>query len=223
MNRRGILIELEGCDDSGASTVLVRLIDNFHHDNLTCVNIHITQSMVAPATDLHRQLQGWDDLIPDDLLSNYISAIKNRQDLIRGLLEDGRNVLIQRYVTSSLAYASTNVCDMNVWCRELVGVIQPDCTLFLDINPGEIRRRNPSAIWGGPAILDINWDLYKALFYVSPRNKFTERGTLPTTALVSSCYESLRSIVVERSVSEVDVFTHSDLFSLVTSMEPFFD
>jgi len=148
--KRGYLIVLEGVDGSGTTTQAEQLKAAFASRNIP---VHVTaQPSSGPVGMLIRQILSRrivsiDGAAPGWATMSLLFA-GDRQDLqeneIDPNLENGVNVICDRYVYSSVIYQglSANREDAAQWILEINKHIRtPDLVIYLKISPDEASRR----------------------------------------------------------------------------------
>jgi len=131
-----LFIAIEGLDGSGKSTLSIRLAQ--HLDA-----VHLTTPMQNFPGSARRDAES---MCADDPLARmlfYASTVAAASTHIRGLLEQGRSVVVDRYWLSTLTYhlalgTPTPLADVEA------ALIPADLTIFLDVSM-EVRRARLSA------------------------------------------------------------------------------
>jgi dTMP kinase len=139
MKKRGIFIVLEGLDRSGKTTQ----IENFL---MLCGDKTITLHFPNRYTEVGKLLDKYlkSEYNGTSEITHMLFSINRRecQDLIRETLNSGTNIICSRYSLSGIAYSLTNELDLNFCMNTEVGLINPDLTFFLDIDPKLALERN---------------------------------------------------------------------------------
>lgn len=155
--KKGYLITFEGLDGSGKTTALKKIIpelQNCGHDVVT-----FREPGGTKFGDLMRAALFEEDLGDADfseraeLLAFLASRAQNVQENIRPSLEEGKIVVLDRFVDSSTVYqgyANGIGCNLvhfqNVFATK---GLRPDLTLLFDIVPEEaVKRRQKSSFFG---------------------------------------------------------------------------
>ena len=128
---RGRLIVVEGLDGSGKSTLARALAEELGATWLT-----------SPCPELRELRASVDEILdatPRARQLFYAATVMHVSELARPLLAAGTDVVMDRYVLTTLAYAELRGCalDLGDVCSELA---VPDSTLFLDCDD-EVRAR----------------------------------------------------------------------------------
>lgn len=129
---RGKLILIEGLDRTGKSTQCERLRTRITNSEL----IKFPDRSTPIGQLINRYLTESDFKLPDQSIHLLFSA--NRwelnQDIINKLIEEGKTVILDRYIYSGIAYSAAkgiDGMDLN-WCSDCDrGLVSPDLTIFL--------------------------------------------------------------------------------------------
>ncbi|CAR21909.1 bifunctional thymidylate/uridylate kinase [Lachancea thermotolerans CBS 6340] len=138
---RGKLILIEGLDRTGKSTQAGKLTERLGPDSQL---IKFPDRSTKIGGLINQYLTDPSFLLPDQAIHLLFSA--NRWEVaeeIKALLLEGRNVVLDRYVYSGVAYsAAKGVPGMDLrWCLQSdVGLLKPDLTLFLTNQGSELRQ-----------------------------------------------------------------------------------
>lgn len=148
--KKGLFISFEGPDGAGKSTQLAMLAEYCRSKGLD-----ITVTREPGGTSISEKIRG---IILDpensemsascEALLYAASRAQLIDQLIRPAVEEGRIVLCDRFVDSSIAYQAyarglgEGVRLIN---RFAIKGTMPDCTFFLDIDPEKGRERNVDA------------------------------------------------------------------------------
>lgn len=143
---RGRFIVLEGIDASGKSTQaskLARWLEGLGH------SVHLTaEPSTGPVGALIRQ--AFSGRIPLDdrviaalFIADRLDHLTNQRDGILSLLDQGIDVVSDRYYLSSLAYHSGDTSMDWVLKANSVStdLLKPDVTVYLDLDPAEAFKR----------------------------------------------------------------------------------
>lgn len=127
---RGVFIAFEGIDGAGTTTQAARLQAKIPQAHLT----HEPSSRPL-GTVLRRALSHEVDMTPDAMALAFAGdRLDHWTGEIRPALQDGRPVICDRYLLSSLAYQSLSApLDWVVTLNAMAG--RPDLTLFLRVSP----------------------------------------------------------------------------------------
>ena len=155
MGRIGFFVALEGVDGggkTGAVTCLAAALGEGGHDIVVTREPGGTEEGLA----LRRLLLAndacaWEPMA--ELLLMNAARVQHVAKVIRPALEDGKVVLCDRFVASSIAYQGAGrgiaVADILDLHRISLGDIWPDLTVILDIDPGRGIERSKSRLRTG--------------------------------------------------------------------------
>lgn len=144
--KRGSFIVIEGLDGSGKSTQMNRLAK---HLRAAGRRVHLTAEPTVSTTGgmLRDALGGVTKKTACELAAMFvIDRIFHNVNPVGGInkmLEDGYDVICDRYYYSSMAYQGSEtdfdwVRDMNIRCPE---IRKPDLCIFLDLDPEICMKR----------------------------------------------------------------------------------
>ena len=132
---RGFLIAFEGLDQSGKQTQAEALRDALDAAGRACQRLSFPDDTTSIGTELQRALHGERDYTPDVMQLLYVAnryEIKGRIDC---WLAEGRDVLCDRYVASTIAYGEAQGLD-RAWLADIQRFLPAaDLTILLDIPP----------------------------------------------------------------------------------------
>ena len=141
----GHLIAFEGLDQSGKQTQAERLLAAFRAAGRGAEFLTFPEYTTAIGTEIGRALQGERDYDPDTLQLLYIANRFEFRPQILRWLDDGRMVVCDRYLASSIAYGEAQGLDA-VWLTQIQSRLpQPSLTLLLDIPPDASLNRKQVA------------------------------------------------------------------------------
>jgi dTMP kinase len=147
---RGRFITLEGMDGAGKTTHLEWL-----RARLTAAGVALTVTREPGGTPLGERLREWmlhaDEARQPDTEALLMFAARNEHiaRVIRPALEAGRWVLCDRFTDATYAYQAggsgiswARIAELERWVQ---GDLQPDLTLYFDIDPELGRARSRAA------------------------------------------------------------------------------
>ena len=138
---RGALIAFEGLDQSGKQTQTEALHDALAAAGHVCELLSFPDYTTAIGTELHRALHGERDYAADVMQLLYVANRYEMKNRITAWLADGRVILCDRYVASSVAYGEAHGLDPT-WLADIQRFLPaPDLTILLDITPDITVRR----------------------------------------------------------------------------------
>ena len=131
----GHLIAFEGLDQSGKQTQAERLLAAFRAAGRGAEFLTFPEYTTAIGTEIGHALQGERDYDPDTLQLLYIANRFEFRPQILRWLDEGRMVVCDRYLASSIAYGQAQGLDA-AWLSQIQRRLpQPSLTLLLDIPP----------------------------------------------------------------------------------------
>ena len=141
----GHLIAFEGLDQSGKQTQAERLLAAFRSAGLGAEFLTFPEYTTAIGTEIGHALQGERHYDPDTLQLLYIANRFEFRPRIMQWLEDGRMVVCDRYLASTVAYGEAQGLEAT-WLSEIQRRLpQPSLTLLLDIPPAASLTRKQVA------------------------------------------------------------------------------
>jgi len=140
-SKRGVLVAFEGIDRSGKSTQAKLLVDFLNLGEIHTELLHFPERTTMIGKQLDNYLRNATE-IKDRKLHHLFS--RNRwefyQTICRHLIA-GRNVVVDRYAHSGLAYSLAKGLALD-WClKHDCGLPAPDVVFFLDLAPDVASRR----------------------------------------------------------------------------------
>ncbi len=138
---RGLLIALEGLDQSGKQTQAELLRDRLMAGGRSVRLLSFPDYHTAIGAELGRALRGERDYGPDVMQLLYVAnRYEWKGDIVRE--KDAGTILVcDRYLASSVAYGEAQGLDV-AWLTEIQKYLpQPDITFLLDIPPEVSARR----------------------------------------------------------------------------------
>jgi dTMP kinase len=208
---RGIFISLEGGEGSGKTTLSLYLKKQLEKLGIEVVLLREPGS--TPLGDelrhlLLNRLQPIDDLA--ELLLFLAARSQNIQTNILPALQDRKIVLCDRFTDSSIAYQSAarglDIELVTKLCSLVTGGLEPDVTLFLDIDPQIGRERAQTAKNGGDALdqesLEFHQRVSKAYMNLAAHNphRFVRINTFqPLDQALDEGWKFVRAILDNHS------------------------
>ena len=138
MSRRGVFICIEGIDASGKTTHARRLVENLRHKRFDAVyTTEPTSGEIGKYIRTHL-LQGRERVSGTrEALLFAVDRIEHVENTIKPALQEGKIVVSDRYIYSSLAYQGATGLDLK-WIEEINRfAISPDLAIYIDI-PAEV-------------------------------------------------------------------------------------
>ncbi|XP_072540175.1 thymidylate kinase [Salminus brasiliensis] len=140
--RRGALIVLEGVDKAGKTTQCKRLVQALQQSGRQAELMRFPDRTTQIGQLISSYLEKKSDL-EDHTVHLLFSA--NRWELvplIKQKLEQGINLVVDRYAFSGVAFTSAKPGFSLEWCKHPdVGLPKPDLVMFLQLNPTVAAER----------------------------------------------------------------------------------
>lgn len=138
MGKRGVFICIEGIDASGKTTHARQLVENLLHRGLD--SVYTTEPTSGEIGNLIKThiLQS-PQRVPSTIEALLFAAdrIEHIENMIKPALQEGKIIISDRYVYSSLAYQGADGLDLK-WIEEINKfAVQPDLAIYIDI-PAEV-------------------------------------------------------------------------------------
>ena len=133
----GKLIVFEGIDGAGCETQARMLRDFFVSNDKNPLFLKYPDNTTPLGRTIKDFLYGKFVLTPDVQFLLYSLDIKKDIWVIGSAMKKGRDVICDRYFTSTLAYQCSNKKEIERALKfaELFGILRPDIVFYLDINP----------------------------------------------------------------------------------------
>lgn len=191
---RGSLIIIEGIDGAGKTTLIefLKFVEfptvTFRFPDRTSLIGRVIGSILSDRVKLN-----------DKALQLLFSA--NRWELadeINDCLDEGVNVILDRYIYSGMAYGGTNYCfaaDENL--------PTPDIILFLNISPEQVVSRNP--IEKRKELFDnqnVQNRAYAEYLKMTPNNWIEIDATKSMADIVTQCRLLLRTFLESKTIKK---------------------
>jgi dTMP kinase len=137
----GSLIAFEGLDQSGKQTQAETLRDHLIGAGHRCDLLSFPDYATAIGTEIYRALHGERDYTPDVMQLLYVTNRYEVKTKLDCWLAEGRVILCDRYLASSIAYGEAQGLDP-VWLADVQRFLPaPDLTILLDIAPDTALKR----------------------------------------------------------------------------------
>lgn len=142
MRRKGTFICIEGLDASGKTTQARRLVRELRRRGFQ--TIYTTEPSSGEIGKFIRnyilERKKRVPIVVEALLF-AVDRVDHLERKVKPALEDGKIVVSDRYVYSSLAYQGAAGLDLN-WIEEINrSVITPDLAIYLDVSPEVVVKR----------------------------------------------------------------------------------
>jgi dTMP kinase len=140
----GCLIAFEGLDQSGKQTQAESLRDALVGAGNRCELLSFPDYTTAIGAELQRALHGEREYTPDVMQLLYVANRYEYKPRLDAWLAEGRVILCDRYLASSIAYGEAQGLDRD-WLSDIQRFLPaPDLTVLLDIAPGVAVERKSS-------------------------------------------------------------------------------
>ncbi|HXW06337.1 MAG TPA: dTMP kinase [Vicinamibacterales bacterium] len=137
----GFLVAFEGLDQSGKQTQTELLREHLQSLGRTCALVSFPDYLSPIGSEIARGLHGERHFAPDVMQLLYVANRYERRPRLQDWLAEGRVVLCDRYIASSVAYGEAHGLDPD-WLTDVQRLLpQPDVTILLDIAPETAVRR----------------------------------------------------------------------------------
>jgi dTMP kinase len=137
----GALIAFEGLDQSGKQTQAETLRDALAAAGRTCELLSFPDYATPIGAEIHRALHGERDYPADVMQLLYVANRYELKTRVDCWLAEGRIVLCDRYVASTIAYGEAQGLD-RAWLADIQRFLPAaDLTILLDISPETAVRR----------------------------------------------------------------------------------
>ncbi|KAA0713090.1 Thymidylate kinase [Triplophysa tibetana] len=140
--RRGALIVLEGVDRAGKTTQCLKLVQALQQSGREAEMMRFPDRTTVIGELISSYLMKKSNL-EDHTVHLLFSA--NRWEMVplmKQKLEQGINLVVDRYAFSGVAFTSAKPGFSLEWCRNPdVGLPKPDLVMFLQVNPGVAEKR----------------------------------------------------------------------------------
>ena len=138
---RGLLIAIEGLDQSGKQTQAELLRDRLTAGGRMVRLLSFPDYETAIGAEIGRALRGERHYGPDVMQLLYVANRYERKQEIEGARAAGTILICDRYLASSVAYGEAQGLDA-AWLFDIQKYLpQPDVTILLDIPPDVSAKR----------------------------------------------------------------------------------
>lgn len=138
---RGLLVAIEGLDQSGKQTQAELLRDRLGVGGHTARVLSFPDYSTPIGLELRRALQGEHHYTPDVMQLLYVANRYEWKTAVTAQTLEGAILVCDRYLASSVAYGEAQGLD-GTWLTEIQRYLpQPDVTILLDIPPEVSMRR----------------------------------------------------------------------------------
>jgi len=142
VKKKGIFICIEGLDGSGKTTHAHRLVRNLQKKELEA--IYTTEPSRGELGKFIRSsvLEG-EKRVPRVLETVLfaVDRVEHLEKMVKPALQQGKIVVSDRYIYSSLAYQGSTGLDVN-WIKEINSFVLPaDIAIYIDVPPEVVVKR----------------------------------------------------------------------------------
>ncbi len=141
MSKKGIFIVIEGLDGSGKTTqakFLAKKLEKTYKVLLTA-----EPSLGKIGTFIREDCLYEDKRLPTEAEALIFAAdrIEHMNNEVKPALDDGKLVICDRYIYSSLAYQGSSGLSLD-WIKTInARALQPDFSIFIDVSPEKVIER----------------------------------------------------------------------------------
>lgn len=140
--KKGTFICIEGIDASGKTTHTHRLVRNLRHRGFDA--IYTTEPSPGEIGNfIRRYVLQRKTRVPSvvEALLFAVDRVDHLEKRIKPALRQGKTVVSDRYIFSSLAYQGAAGLDLN-WIKEInKSVLSPDLAIYIDVPPEVVVKR----------------------------------------------------------------------------------
>ncbi|MGE5533144.1 MAG: dTMP kinase [Ignavibacteria bacterium] len=141
MSKKGIFLVIEGLDGSGKTTQATKLAKKLSQSDSVILTAEPSQGKIG--TFIRQSCLYENKRLPTEAEALLFAAdrIEHMQKEIKPALEEGKIVICDRYVYSSLAYQGSAGLSLD-WIKTInARALQPDFSVFIDVAPEQVLER----------------------------------------------------------------------------------
>jgi dTMP kinase len=141
MTYKGIFIVIEGLDGSGKTTQATKLAKRFPQNQNVMLTAEPSQGKIG--TFIREGCLYEDKRLPTEAEALLFAAdrIEHMQKEVKPALDEGKLVICDRYLYSSLAYQGSAGLSLD-WIKTInARALQPDFSVFIDVAPELVLER----------------------------------------------------------------------------------
>jgi dTMP kinase len=141
MGKKGIFIVIEGLDGSGKTTQAALLAKKLSQSYIVMLTAEPSQGKIG--TFIREGCLYEDKRLPTEAEALFFAAdrIDHIEKEIKPALEEGKLVICDRYVYSSIAYQGSAGLSLD-WIKTInARALQPDFSVFIDVTPEHVLER----------------------------------------------------------------------------------
>jgi dTMP kinase len=141
MTNKGIFIVIEGLDGSGKTTQAALLAKKLSQNHIVLLTAEPSRGKIG--TFIRQGCLYEDKRLPTEAEALLFAAdrIEHMQKEVKPALDEGKLVICDRYVYSSLAYQGSAGLSLD-WIKTInARALQPDFSVFIDVAPERVLER----------------------------------------------------------------------------------
>ena len=140
------LIAIEGIDGSGGETQSGLLLEHLKGKGIPAEKLQYPDYASDIGKLIHEWLHNKSELTPEALFLLYATDMVKDQKRLGSWLEQGRTVIADRYITSTMAYQTMQGVPLEKILKfcELFGMRKPDIVIYLEVSPETSMDRKKS-------------------------------------------------------------------------------
>ena len=141
MGKKGIFIVIEGLDGSGKTTQAILLAKKLNESHKVLLTAEPSRGKIG--TFIRESCLYEDKRLPTEAEALLFAAdrIEHMQNEIKPALDEGKLVICDRYVYSSLAYQGSAGLSLD-WIKTInARALQADFAIFIDVAPERVLER----------------------------------------------------------------------------------
>jgi len=141
MGKKGIFIVIEGLDGSGKTTQATLLAKRLSQSYSVMLTAEPSKGKIG--TFIRESCLYEDKRLPTEAEALLFAAdrIEHMQKEIKPALDEGKLVICDRYVYSSIAYQGSSGLSLD-WIKTInARALQPDFSVFIDVTPEHVLER----------------------------------------------------------------------------------
>jgi dTMP kinase len=141
MGKKGIFIVIEGLDGSGKTTQATLLAKKFSKNHDVVLTAEPSRGKIG--TFIREGCLYEDKRLPIEAEALLFAAdrIEHMQNEVKSALDEGKLVICDRYIYSSLAYQGSAGLSLD-WIKTInARTLQPDFSIFIDVPPERVLKR----------------------------------------------------------------------------------
>jgi len=140
--KRGALIVFEGCDRSGKTTQVKRLVETLNKRGCSTEMMRFPDRTTGIGSVINSYLTCSEEL-DDRAIHLLFSANRwEKEKQIQKRLAEGTNIIIDRYAFSGVAFSAAKPGLSLSWCKQPdVGLPRPDLVVFMDVTEEVAKQR----------------------------------------------------------------------------------